>query len=383
MLSKPRVALFIVALIGTVITSSTSAQSYQPLRSQGPVPEEFRSVTATKVQQAQAEDRSNQRTKEERKHVNEFLLKANYVIDEMLASGKILFGDPVTQYLNDLADVLLEDDPQLRSKVKLYAVKSSDANAFATKQGLIFVTLGLISQVENEAQLAFVLAHEIAHFQKDHSINSVLENIRIVNETSADRYNGSAKRIQLLSTFSKEMEFEADSLGFIRFVLSGYNKYDASSAMDVLYLSSLPYTEKPFESKYFSFGLTPFGNDFQLDSIRPFPYGSDDYDDSKSSHPNIRKRKSKLDAMADQSRASANTINLLPIQRFESIQRTTRDELIHLFLQSGQYVDALYSAYVRVSDEPDNIYLQESIAKSLYGISNNCIISLRPFHRSK
>jgi hypothetical protein len=369
MLSKPRLALIIFALVGTFVTSSSRAQSYQPLRSQGLVPEEFRSVTANKVQQAQAEDRSTQRTKEERRHVNDFLLKANYVIDEMLASGKILFGDPVTQYLNDIADALLEDDPQLRSKLKFYAVKSSDANAFATKQGLIFVTLGLIAQVENEAQLAFVIAHEIAHFQKDHSINSVLENARIVNQTSADRYNGNEQRIQLLSTFSKDMEFEADSLGFIRFVLSGYNKYDASSAMDVLYLSSLPYLEKPFQSNYFSFGLTPFSKDFELDSIRPFPYGSDDYDDSKSSHPNIRKRKSRLDAMADRSNANTTLINLLPVERFESIQRTSRDELIHLFLLEGQYVDALYSAYVRISDEPENRYLQESIAKSLYGLS--------------
>jgi len=217
-----------------------SQGTYRPLQCAGEIPEEFRSLTASKVQKAKAEDRSNERTKQERKSIDEFLLRNNCVIDELLSSGKILFGEPVTQYLNELADVLLEDNPTLRSKLRFYTVKSAEANAFATNQGIIFVTLGLLAQIENEAQLAFVLSHEIAHFDKAHSINSVLENVKIYNETSSDRYGGTEKRLRLLSTFSKEKEFEADSIGFLRFVFSGFDKAQASSAMDVLYLSSMP-----------------------------------------------------------------------------------------------------------------------------------------------
>jgi len=72
-------------------------------------------------------------------------------------SGRVLFGDPVSEYVNTVADKLLENEPELRSKLRFYCLKSNVTNAFATNQGMIFVTLGLIAQLENEAQLAQVL----------------------------------------------------------------------------------------------------------------------------------------------------------------------------------------------------------------------------------
>lgn len=364
-----RQSLVISIVLLLPFQTAFSQGTYRPLQCAGEIPEEFRSLTAAKVQKAKAEDRSNERTKQERKSIDEFLLRNNYVIDELLSSGKILFGDPVTQYINEVADALLEDNPTLRSKLRFYTVKSAEANAFATNQGIIFVTLGLIAQVENEAQLAFVLAHEIAHFDKAHSINSVLENVKIYNETSSDRYGGTEKRLRLLSTFSKEKEFEADSIGFLRFVFSGFNKSQASSAMDVLYLSSMPYAEKEFKPDFLAFDVIEYPTSLRLDSITEFPYDSDDYDDSESTHPNIRKRKDRLDLMASKSQSASNRDNLLASEKFRSAQQISRDELIHLFLVDNQYIDALYSAYVRLEQEPNSQFLEESIAKSLYGIT--------------
>jgi len=366
-LSRHNLLIAIVLLLSFQCAFSQSA--YRPLQCSGEIPEEFRSLTSSKVQKAKAEDRTNERTKQERKSIDEFLLRNNYVIDELLSSGKILFGDPVTQYINEVADALLEDNPALRSKLRFYTVKSADANAFATNQGIIFVTLGLLAQIENEAQLAFVLSHEIAHFDKAHSINSVLENVKIYNETSTDRYGGTEKRLRLLSTFSKEKEFEADSLGFLRFVFSGFDKAQASSAMDVLYLSSMPYAEREFKPDFLAFDVVEYPTTLRLDSITEFPYDSDDYDDSESTHPNIRKRKDKLDLMATKSQSASNRNYILPTEKFKSAQLLARDELIHLFVVDNQYIDALYSSYVRLEQEQNNQFLEESIAKSLYGIT--------------
>src|SRR6218665_1559931 len=95
------------------IQTGFAQHTYQPLKSVGEIPEEFRTLTAAKVQKAKAEDKSNKTTKQERRHINDFLLRNNYMIDELLTSGKILFGDPLTEYINEVAAMLLEDEPDL------------------------------------------------------------------------------------------------------------------------------------------------------------------------------------------------------------------------------------------------------------------------------
>ncbi len=361
---------YLALMVFAFYSTKFSAQNaYKPLRSSGEIPEEFRSLTATKVQRAQSEDQSNKRTKQERRHINEFLLRNNYVIDEFLTSGKILFGDPITNYVNEVAAGLLDDDPQLKNKLRFYTVKSAEANAFATNQGIIFITIGLLAQIENEAQLAFILAHEIAHYQKNHSIATVLENVKVYNSTSTDRYAGSDERIRLLSTFSKDKEFEADSLGFLRYVLSGYRMKEASSVMDVLYLSSMPYAEVEFNFSFLSFGTVEYPKNFRLDSIAEFPYSSDDYDDSKSTHPNIRKRKDRLDYWMSKTTSVSEKRFIKPEAGFEQMQLIARQELVHLFLLDNQYIDALYISYVSLQSHPGNRIDEENLAKSLYGIS--------------
>jgi len=118
-----------------------------------------------------------------------------------------------------------------------------------------------------------------------------------------------------------------------------------------------------------AFDVVDYPTTLCLDSITEFPYDSDDYDDSESTHPNIRKRKDKLDLMATKSQSVSSRDNILPTDKFKNAQQIARDELIHLFLIDNQYVDALYSTYVRLQKESNNQFLEESIAKSLYGIT--------------
>jgi len=79
----------------------------------------------------------------------------------LLLSGDKLFNDPLTIYVNKVADELLKNEPELRKKIKIYVTKSSDVNAHAFDKGFIFINVGLLAQLENEAQLAFILSHEI------------------------------------------------------------------------------------------------------------------------------------------------------------------------------------------------------------------------------
>jgi Zn-dependent protease with chaperone function len=53
--------------------------------------------------------------------------------------------------------------PNLPEGVGLFVADRSEANAYATLGGSVFVTRGLLENVENEETLAFVIGHEIGH----------------------------------------------------------------------------------------------------------------------------------------------------------------------------------------------------------------------------
>ena len=91
-------------------------------------------------------------------------------------------------------------------------------NAFAAPGGFIFVTTGMLKFLKNEDELAFVLAHEIAHIELDHGLNAIKQNegAKIFAEATADK-NGedpfAAFRNFAENGFSQSVEGEADIRG--------------------------------------------------------------------------------------------------------------------------------------------------------------------------
>lgn len=87
------------------------------------------------------------------------LIRARYPIVE----------DPeVVRYLNDMVDRLYEQLPPQPFEQTLTVVRSPMLNAFATPGGYVYVFTGLITDLEHEAELAGVLAHELAHVSQRH-----------------------------------------------------------------------------------------------------------------------------------------------------------------------------------------------------------------------
>ncbi|NIP99814.1 MAG: M48 family metalloprotease, partial [Nitrospinaceae bacterium] len=104
-------------------------------------------------------------------------------------------------------------------------VNSEHPNAFAAPGGYVFVSVGLLRLLENEAQLAGVLGHEIAHITQKHALQT-LQRSKILkgvgNLTTALMDKNPAMFDQIIDQVSevlftrgldKELEFEADKLG--------------------------------------------------------------------------------------------------------------------------------------------------------------------------
>lgn len=74
----------------------------------------------------------------------------------------------ITAYMHQIVDRELQNYPGARPVRGIYIDASPEPSAFSTPGGDIWVTLGLLSNLETESELAAVLAHEAGHIQLNH-----------------------------------------------------------------------------------------------------------------------------------------------------------------------------------------------------------------------
>ncbi len=268
-LIKAAKASFILIALSFPAQSQKDFNNYTTLLSKGKIPDDFTKQTYTKLEEDLKKDREELRNSQEKV----FVEGTNYAIDEILHSGLVVFGDDVSTYVGEIASKLLQNDYALRSKLRFYTIKSNTANAFSTDQGILFVTTGLIAQLTSEAQLAYVLAHEIAHYKEKHVVETFDWSLK--NRRYGDNINR-------LANHSKEQEFEADKLGIKMYYDAGYSSSDIFSTFDVLMYSYLPFDEIEFPFTYFNSTQIYIPQSLFPDKKYPIK-AEEDYDDENSS----------------------------------------------------------------------------------------------------
>ena len=124
--------------------------------------------------------------------------------------------------------------------VRVYPVRTPHFNASMAPNGMMQVWSGLLLRVDNEAQLASVLGHEIGHYMRRHT----LERLRDVKARAAFMTFlaafGAVGAIGQLATmagamsFSRDQERDADSIGITLMREAGYDPREASKVWDNL-----------------------------------------------------------------------------------------------------------------------------------------------------
>ena len=125
-------------------------------------------------------------------------------------------------------------------------IESPTVNAFATPGGNIFVTRGLVERCSNEAELAGVLAHEIAHVVQFHQLNDIRKNAKkgmmldLASLKSGGLSGDAARafaRVGLegyVRGLSREDELEADRIGVVIAARAGYEPYGLVMVLQTL-----------------------------------------------------------------------------------------------------------------------------------------------------
>ena len=88
-----------------------------------------------------------------------------------LKTSPAVIQDPeLQQYLES---VLCQVAPEYCADIRLYVIPSPDFNAAMGPNGVMLIFTGLLLRVENEAQLAVVMSHEVGHFVRRHSLQQL------------------------------------------------------------------------------------------------------------------------------------------------------------------------------------------------------------------
>jgi predicted Zn-dependent protease len=160
-----------------------------------------------------------------------------------LDSSDYIYHDPqLAAYVNQVAQNLVPRDLAAKGfKVEIKVLKNPQLNAFAYPNGVIYLHTGILAKMENEAQLAALIGHEMTHVTHRHTI----ENFRGVKNTTAilstvqlatfplGAYGGLASilgsvgAMAAISGYSREAEREADREGLQLLINAGYDPHEA------------------------------------------------------------------------------------------------------------------------------------------------------------
>lgn len=163
----------------------------------------------------------------------------------LLGAKPLVANAPLQRYVNTLGRwlALQTDRPDLPWTFGV--LDDAGFNAFATPGGYIFVTRGLVERMRSEAELAGVLAHEIAHVLKKHHLRAVQQNagFALVGDVLSATGKGNAEARNALVNIGRKLyssgldqgdEFEADRLGVVIAARAGFDPYGLPAVLQTL-----------------------------------------------------------------------------------------------------------------------------------------------------
>lgn len=315
--------------------------------------------------------------------------------DRMLdnaAFGLLLDSPELNELCGNILTEILDNNPDISQPVRVFVTRDPSPNARCLGDGTIFIHIGLLIRLETEAQLAFVICHELAHYQLDHVNNRyatyAVKSTDLAAQREIDRaireadnpfeamvsyFEGEAYEVH---RHSRNKEIEADSVGLAYFLNTSFDVRGASSTMEVLdavdevkYQVPIPYKklfgslEQPFDDNWLIY--QPSNN---------FVYGQHSFDldweiDSLATHPDCDKRRRLIQANLRMNRIEE------PAASPEKLSSTFRDlemandlEWVISYFYHEAYGKALYFALQLTEVYPDEPFLHSLIGRIMVEI---------------
>lgn len=152
-----------------------------------------------------------------------------------LRFGPMVNDGNLVRYVSLVGQTVAQSVGDKKRNYRFAVIDNNAINAFAAPGGYIFITTGLLRTINTEAQLAGVLAHEIAHVVKEHTLKTIqrqkgLSGLAELSALAMDKDPKEYSKIVNMTTeilftrgLDHELEYEADRVGIKYAARAGYN----------------------------------------------------------------------------------------------------------------------------------------------------------------
>lgn len=180
--------------------------------------------------------------------VEEEVAMGGNLISGLLGAAPLVDNSELQRYVNDVGFWIASQSERKNLPWQFGVIDSKGINAFAAPGGYIVITMGLFNLLENEAQLAGVLAHEISHVVKKHHLNALKKSMKrdfwskvgtqVLVDDKKDREAVNKlvnAGVQLYSTgLDRKFEYDADLKGVVLAARAGYDPYALLDVMTTI-----------------------------------------------------------------------------------------------------------------------------------------------------
>ncbi len=317
---------------------------------------------------------------------------------EELNDRTFFFDERFQNKANEILYELQTKNNSIALNTKILLSKDPTLNAHCLPNGIFVANIGLFYWLNNEDQIAGIIAHEMAHKILNHSINTQVENIEQENSKNSketlstlknQKYKKGERAFELMKNLlyakgkkRKKQELEADSLGYLLLQNTKYNKLD--------YIESLRLTEK-YDSikpegvrketykKIFDIPAQPFNEKWlNLEDFSQYNYNAYEEKlniDSLSTHPETSERIKKLEQLFPELKVSKS---LSPTEDFVKLEKITQHNLIPNFVFFENYGVSIYLCLLRLQENTSSLS-NEYYKKWLGEIFNKIFVARKEY----
>lgn len=301
-----------------------------------------------------------------------------------------VFDYEFNAYFTYVLRKILTVNPDLSgNKIRVLVSRSPIPNASSWGEGTITLNIGLLRRLENESQLAFILAHELAHYFKDHSgqaITNYVETVnsratkKVIREINRSEYNRLEKLKGLVknvlydkSRHSRYNESEADSIALTYLMNTEYDIAEAITSIKILdrideekfdlnldYQVVLNTETYPFKKKWLKKeAFIVFGE------VEEDKYWNED---SLKTHPDCSKRIINLERQIKNISIGKKSKFLQAESKFSEIITRCDFEMVEHAYAYGNLSRAIYYSLQLLEKYPENAYLNAILLRSFQRI---------------
>lgn len=167
------------------------------------------------------------------------------ITGNLLGAAPLVNDAALQNYVNKVGRWVANQSERTDLPWHFGVIESEDINAFAAPGGYVIITKGLYRKLENEAQLAGVLSHEIAHVVKSHHLK-ILQKTQLLDFGADLLGRQLGKDSQIIQkvlgsgaevcarSLDKSAEFEADRMGVVLTARAGYEPYGLPEVLQTI-----------------------------------------------------------------------------------------------------------------------------------------------------